>query len=58
MLFSVGIKPVFQAAPAGVLPLCLRWEPLVGPGAVGDGVGPGHVDNGVVQSRQKTVSRR
>lgn len=44
--------PVFEAAPAGTLPFCLRGKPLVQPGAVGEGVRPGHVRHWVIQPTQ------
>lgn len=45
--------PVFEVAPAGALPFCLCGKPLVQPGAVGEGVRPGHVTNWVIQPTQE-----
>lgn len=44
--------PVVEAAPAGTLPFRLCGKPLVQPGAVGEGVRPGHVKNWVIQPTQ------
>lgn len=45
--------PVFEAAPAGVLPLCLCGKPLVEPGTVGDRISPGHMKDWMVQPAKK-----
>ena len=41
--------PILQASSAAVLPLGLRGQTLSRPRAVGDGIVPGDVQNGVVR---------